>query len=186
MSGAGGRGALLGLLLAGCSGGAPRGEAGEPAVAAAPRPALGAEAGPPAPSPEKVAPGPRPRLIAAPAEGDVAALVRDERAREEGLLIVYVGATWCAPCKAFHDALVAGELDGPLAGVRFLEFDADRDAGRLQGADYVSRYIPLFSVPGPEGRATDRFVEGGIKGPGAVPHLMRRLEPLIAAARLRP
>lgn len=186
MSGAGGRGALLGLLLAwvGCEGGAPPGRAGEAAVAAAPRPAGDAPAEAAAAPAEKAAA--RPRLIAAPTEGDVAALVRDERGREEGLLLVYVGATWCAPCQAFHDALVAGELDGPLAGVRFLEFDADRDAGRLQGADYVSRYIPLFSVPGPDGRASDRFVEGGIKGPGAVPHIMRRLEPLIAAARLRP
>lgn len=131
------------------------------------------------PEPE---PKPPPGLVAAPTEGDVAAVVADatKRATEDGVqLLVYVGASWCEPCTAFHDALVAGELDTALGGIRFLEFDHDRDAGRLQTAGYTSRLIPLFAIPAPDGRASGHQIEGGIKGPGAVAHIMERLVPLV-------
>ena len=124
----------------------------------------------------------RPVLIAAPAEGEVAAIVQAELARARGPLVVYVGATWCDPCRVFHDALVAGQLDRELAGVRFVEFDMDRDKERLAAAGYVSRLIPLLALPGPDGRASGRQIEGGIKGPGAATHILARLVPLLAGA----
>jgi thiol-disulfide isomerase/thioredoxin len=124
----------------------------------------------------------KPVLVAAPADGEVAAIVQAELARASGQLVVYVGATWCDPCKVFHDALVAGQLDRELAGVRFVEFDMDRDKERLADAGYVSRYIPLLAVPGPDGRASGRQIEGGIKGPGAATHILARLVPLLAGA----
>lgn len=124
----------------------------------------------------------KPVLIAAPAEGEVAAIVQAELARASGQLVVYVGATWCDPCKVFHDALVAGQLDRELAGVRFVEFDMDRDKERLADAGYMSRYIPLLAVPGPDGRASGRQIEGAIKGPGAATHILARLVPLLAGA----
>ena len=81
----------LALLLSACT------EAPAPAVAPKPAPA-------PAPAPPAGAP---PRLIAAPAGGRVAEVVAAESG--EGVLIVYVGASWCEPCVAFHDALTAGD-----------------------------------------------------------------------------
>lgn len=83
-------------------------------------------------------------------------------------VLVYVGATWCEPCKRFHAALESGELDQELAGTHFIEFDADRDRAELRAAGYASKYIPLFSVPDPTGRSTGRAVEGSIKGDQAV------------------
>lgn len=156
--------APLGLLLA----------CGQPAPAA-----TKAEA-PPAADPVEPA---KPRIVAAAAEGEVAALVQAEQTREPGPLVVYVGASWCEPCRAFHDALVAGNLDRELAGVRFLEFDLDRDKARLTAAGYQSRLIPLFALPGPDGLASGRQIEGGIKGPQAAEHIVRRLVPLLAGAR---
>jgi thiol-disulfide isomerase/thioredoxin len=99
---------------------------------------------------------------------------------------VYVGASWCEPCVAFHDALVAGQLDAELAGVRFLEFDLDRDQARLAADGYQSRYVPLFALPGPDGRASGKQIQGGVKGSGAADNLVRRLQPLLAEARARP
>lgn len=127
---------------------------------------------------------PRPDFVAA-GEGDADAVVRDalRRAEHDGRrLVVYVGATWCEPCQAFHQAVERGELDEPLAGVRFLEFDSDHDGARLQATGYGGRYIPRFVLPGPDGRGTEQRMEGGIKGEGAVANLMERLQPLLASA----
>jgi thiol-disulfide isomerase/thioredoxin len=96
-------------------------------------------------------------------------------------VLVYVGATWCEPCKRFHKALEAGELDEPLAGTHFLEFDADDDRSELRAAGYASKYIPLFSVPDSSGHSTSLSIEGSIKGDKAVkenlvPRLLALLE----------
>jgi len=150
---------------------------GEPPAAPAAAPAA-----PPAPAAAN-----KPRLVAAPAGGRVAEAVTAERGGADGdLVIVYVGATWCEPCVAFHDALTAGSLDADFPGVRFLEYDLDRDKARLEADGYTSRYVPLFAVPGPDGRADGRQLQGGIKGPGAAANLAKRLAPLIADARQNP
>ncbi|MCA9637962.1 MAG: thioredoxin, partial [Myxococcales bacterium] len=105
---------------------------------------------------------------------ELAAAADDQRR-----LVVYVGASWCEPCVAFHEAIAAGRIGAPLGGARFLEFDLDRDGDRLREAGYTSRLIPLFVVPEADGRAGSRRTEGGIKGPGAVDNLVRRLGPLL-------
>lgn len=110
----------------------------------------------------------------------MAALVREERERGEGTLVVSVGASWCEPCRVFHEAVQSGRLDQRLAGVRFLEFDIDRDRERLEVAGYRSRFVPLFALPDAEGRASGKQIDGGIKGPQAVEHIMARLGPLLA------
>lgn len=141
---------------------------------------------PPPPQPAPAAPTATrpPRLVKAPAGGRVAEAVIAEQATADGdLVVVYVGAAWCEPCVAFHDALLAGRLDADLPDLRFLEFDLDRDRDRLRAAGYESRYVPLFALPGPDGRASGRQLEGGIKGPNAAQNLVDRLRPLIAEAR---
>jgi thiol-disulfide isomerase/thioredoxin len=118
----------------------------------------------------------------APPTGEVAELVRSElgRAKRDGRrLVVYVGATWCEPCRRFHDAAASGQLDKEFGALRFLEFDFDRDAGRLQAAGYVSRLIPLFAAPGADGRASGRQIEGSVKGEAAVGEIAPRLLALL-------
>jgi hypothetical protein len=58
-------------------------------------------------------------------------------------------------------------------------FDADRDGERLASAGYVSQLIPLFALPGPDGRASGKQVEGGIKGVGAVGNIAPRLKKMM-------
>ena len=107
-----------------------------------------------------------------------------ERARTDGRdLVVYVGATWCEPCQRFHDAVTSGELDSTFPTLRLLELDLDQDRERLKAAGYVSRMIPLFAIPGPDGRASGRAIQGSIKGEGAVANIVPRLEELLATAR---
>jgi thiol:disulfide interchange protein len=92
-----------------------------------------------------------------------------EEADASGMrVLVYVGATWCEPCKRFHKALESGQLDDALAGTKFIEFDWDRDGTELRAAGYAGQYIPLFSVPDQSGHASGRAIEGSVKGDGAV------------------
>ncbi|HEV8244534.1 MAG TPA: thioredoxin family protein [Polyangiaceae bacterium] len=104
-----------------------------------------------------------------------------ERAETDGArVVVYVGASWCEPCRHFHEALEHGELDRALAGTRFLEFDADRDGRELRAAGYTSKYVPLFGIPDPDGRASGLMIEGSVKGPSAVAeNLLPRLVALL-------
>jgi len=123
------------------------------------------------------------RLVEAANSGAVDGLVRDalgQARAQKRTLIVYVGASWCEPCQRFHHAAESGALDDAFPGLTMLEFDLDRDAERLAQAGYVSKYIPLFALPTPDGRASGKQVEGGIKGEGAVAYMTPRLKDLLA------
>jgi hypothetical protein len=125
-------------------------------------------------------------IVTAPAEGEVAAIVQREfaRAGDQGrTLLVYVGATWCEPCKRFHDAAAAGQLDATFPGLRLVEFDLDRDRDRLQQAGYASKMIPLFALPRADGTGSGEQIEGSIKGEGAVNQIAPRLGALLAKAK---
>ncbi len=144
---------------------------------------------PDASPPRATAPtGPRVRFDHA-GDGPMAPLVRTfaERARREGRIpLVYVGATWCEPCRYFHAAAERGELDAVLPPMALLEFDLDRDGARIEEAGYRSRMIPLFAVPGPDGRGTGRQIEGSIHGPGSPAQITPRLRALLDAATATP
>jgi len=96
-------------------------------------------------------------------------------------VLVYVGASWCEPCKQFHQAVERGELNAALSGLRFLEFDQDRDAPALQAAGYSYQYIPVLALPDPDGRNHGRMISGSIKGTDAVRNnLVPRLQALLS------
>ncbi|NVB41035.1 thioredoxin family protein [Pseudenhygromyxa sp. WMMC2535] len=140
------------------------------------------------PAPASVAatsrPNAGPEFVLAPEEGEVAALVLAERERTSAAgqrLLVYVGASWCEPCQAFHEAVEAGRYDEVFPDLRLLEFDLDRDRERLTAAGCRSKLIPLFALPGPDGHCGSARMEGGIKGPEAAENIRGRLESLLAA-----
>jgi thiol-disulfide isomerase/thioredoxin len=159
---------LLSLTLAACENAPPRPKADPSAAsasAASPRASASAQV-------QSIGAG----------DGEVAALVKAEaaKARAEGLAtVVYVGATWCEPCRYFHEALAKGALEGKLPKVRFVEFDLDRDEARLKAAGYGTEYVPLFVVPEDDGRGGTRRIAGSIKGPGAVDEITPRLKALL-------
>jgi thiol-disulfide isomerase/thioredoxin len=124
------------------------------------------------------------QLVEAPLQGDaVDSIVRAAVARalaSKRTLVVYVGAAWCEPCQRFHHAAERGELDAAFPTLTLLEFDLDRDGERLEAAGYVSKYIPLFALPGPDGKASGKQIEGGIKGDGAVAFIVPRLKEMLS------
>jgi hypothetical protein len=122
------------------------------------------------------------RVIPAPEFPDAAILIADlgEQARQaQRALLVYVGAPWCEPCRYFHAAAERGELDADFGDLDLLVFDSEHDGARLQAAGYSSRLIPLLALPGANGRASGRSIEGSIKGPGAVAQITPRLKALL-------
>ena len=121
------------------------------------------------------------RLVRA-ADGEVAALGRGEAERQKAIgrtTLVYVGAKWCEPCRNFHRAAAAGELDKALPDVTMIEFDLDDDKTRLEVAGYASTYIPLFALPSSDGKASGKQIEGAVKGAGSVGDLVPRLRALL-------
>ena len=122
------------------------------------------------------------RIVHAGAGDDAAKVVREERerAKSDGRdLVVYVGARWCEPCQYFHKAAAKGELDSEFPDLTLLEFDLDDDRVRLTSAGYVSEFIPLFAMPGADGRASDKKFEGSVKGNGAIANITPRLRALL-------
>ena len=139
---------------------------------------------PAAESRKQVAPA-RPKLIAAPESNDVSSVCAEELEKahaSHATLVVYVGAPWCEPCRRFHDALAAGELDAAFPDVRFLEWNHDTSKDALVKAGYVSTLIPLFAIPNRDGTASEHRIEGSIKGESAVgQNLVPRLKTLLAS-----
>lgn len=146
----------------------------------APAPSMSAE-------PVRAAPS-RPQIVDGPGNvASVASFIHAQVAsarREHQRVLVYVGATWCEPCRRFHKALASGQLDKQLAGVRFIVFDLDQSGKALARDGYTSNYIPLFAVPAEDGRDSGRQIAGSIKGPGAVDQIMPRLRRLLAGEAL--
>ena len=134
---------------------------------------------------------PKPKIIMAPhiLEGELSTYVkhmRDAALAKERELVVYVGATWCEPCRRFHDALEAGALDQVFPRVSFLEFDHDLHQAGLKKAGYLKRFVPLFALPKADGRASEHLHQGAIKGPGAVAFLRPKIEALFEARESQP
>jgi hypothetical protein len=121
-------------------------------------------------------------LAVHPPLGEVPPIVRGEAGKATAAgrqLVVYVGATWCEPCQRFHQALEHGDLDEAFPKLTVIEFDADHDGERLKLAGYSSRFIPLFALPKADGTASDKRVEGAVKGEGAVAVVTGKLKELL-------
>jgi thiol-disulfide isomerase/thioredoxin len=132
--------------------------------------------------PVPIAPtGGRVELVPAPATGELAEYVAQEVARgshDHVSVVVYVGATWCEPCRDFHTAAESGSLDASLGPMRFVELDLDRDGDRLKAAGYSSELVPLFARPLADGRASGTQTDGVRKGGNYVEQLTPRIKAL--------
>ena len=111
----------------------------------------------------------------------IIAKAKAEAEKQSILLMVYVGAPWCPPCVDFQKELNAGTLDSALPNLRFLKFDADADADRIQAAGYGSEYVPYIVVPNTDGSPSKERIEGavvaGAKGADVV---VRKIHQLLA------
>lgn len=105
-------------------------------------------------------PGAHGHVVVTPAAADSDAIstirVARLQAKAEGrVLVVYVSATWCDPCKKLKAEIEAGHLDDRLGKTTLLAFDADKDGERLLAAGYQFRFVPFVALPGPDGHPAD-------------------------------
>lgn len=117
-------------------------------------------------------------VVEAAQDMDAISQIRTERlkAKADGrVLVVYVGATWCDPCKKFKQELHSGNLDAKLSKITLLAFDADKDQDRLATVGYSFRFIPFVALPGADGQPTDSQEARG-KGAAAWRELLGKLE----------
>lgn len=128
----------------------------EPSQPAAPTTVLPSSSGSTQPTPSSNVAVAGLSFLVPPDDLELGAFLRSARLKQKAegrLLVVYVGAPWCPPCRRFHAASHGGELDAKLSHVALVELDADRDADRLAGLGYVFKNIPYFAVVGPAGKA---------------------------------
>lgn len=154
------------------------GQPGLTASAAGPAIAVASSNAPPAGSE-------RPRLIVVPAasDGDALSTIRTARlqAKADGrVLVVFVSATWCAPCKKLKEEIATGHLDARYATTTLLAFDADRDAERLLAAGYSFKFVPYVALPAADGHPADSQQATG-SGSGAWRELLGKLDAWQAA-----
>lgn len=135
----------------------------------------------PAEAPQR--PKGRVQLIPAPAQPEsiqeVVKLKAAESKAKGRTLLVYAGASWCEPCRRFHDAAEKGALDAEFGDLDFLTFDVDFDNERLAYGNYETGTIPLIAVPLADGNASPKYMNGSIKGDGAVDEMTPRLKKLL-------
>jgi thiol-disulfide isomerase/thioredoxin len=98
------------------------------------------------------------QVVNAAQDSDALSLVRTERlkAKADGrVLVVYVSATWCDPCKKLKEEIEAGRLDDRYGKTTLLAFDADKDLDRLGAAGYTFKFVPYVALPGADGRPAE-------------------------------
>lgn len=134
-----------------------------------------ASSGPQAADPPKKS---RVEIVEANADSDAATLIRTKRLEakaEHRVLVVYVGATWCEPCRRFKTEVAAGRLDDRLGKTTLLVFDVDRDADRLGAAGYTFKFVPFVALAGADGQPADSQQATG-KGGEAWRELLGKLD----------
>ncbi|MBX3205473.1 MAG: thioredoxin family protein [Labilithrix sp.] len=127
------------------------------------------------------------QVIEATADTDALSLIRAKRLEAKAggrVLVVYVGATWCPPCKRFKAEVASGRLDERLANVTLLAFDADSDGDRLGAGGYTYQFVPFVALPGPDGRPADTQQATG-KGGEAWRELLGKLDAWQSSAAAR-
>jgi thiol-disulfide isomerase/thioredoxin len=147
------------------------------AVKAEPTSSSAMTAASPSPSPSPSVKG-RIRLVTAEQDSDALSLIRTERlkAKADGrVLVVYVSATWCEPCKKMKEEIDAGRLDDRYGKTTLLAFDADKDIDRLGAAGYTFKFVPYVALPGSDGKPAETQEAVG-KGATAWKELLGKLD----------
>ena len=130
-------------------------------------------------------PGERGKVVVetAKADSDAISAIRTARLQAKAanrVLVVYVSATWCDPCKKLKAEIEAGRLDDRLGKTTLLAFDADKDGERLLAAGYSFKFVPYVALPGADGHPADSQQATG-SGKDAWKELLGKLDAWQAA-----
>ena len=90
---------------------------------------------------------------------DVPADVTATAGSVKGVPVVYVGATWCGPCKVYKNSLEDPAMIRAHLPVHIIELDADKHPNTLQALKITPSGIPLGNG-GPLGHHHGRKIDG--------------------------
>lgn len=100
-----------------------------------------------------------------PASTGLAALLAGhaQRAGEQGLApVLYVGASWCQPCKLLEQHRDDPQVARALRGTYTIELDFDDwTVAELSASGYEMQAVPVFFAIGADGKAAGPRLDGG-------------------------
>lgn len=168
------------LGLAACT---PKAASDDPIKADVANQPVGASAAASSATPVAAVPGSKIMVVQAPQDTDAVSAIRTARlqAKADGrVLVVFVTATWCSPCKRMKSEIDAGNLDARFGKTTLFAFDADRDQDRLKAAGYTYKFVPFVALPGADGSPADSQQATG-EGSNAWRELLGKLDAWQAA-----
>ncbi len=126
-----------------------------------------------------------PQMIEAGPGENIKPMIAEARRKAESesvVLMVYVSATWCAPCQEFQASLQSGALNNVLPNLRFLKFDAQKDGERIDRAGYSSDFVPYIVIPNADGSPSSKRIEGAVvKGKSGTQAVVEKLHALLSS-----
>ena len=133
-----------------------------PATPEAPKAAEPAPAAPAAEAPAAEAPASHPGVAwtIVPTGEDSVEAVRTAVAATTGVPVIYIGATWCGPCKAYKRNLEDPQMIAAHKGAHIVELDADRHAGAIQTLTIQPEGVPHWEMVDREARPVGRRIDG--------------------------
>jgi thiol-disulfide isomerase/thioredoxin len=100
--------------------------------------------------------------------GSLASAVKAEVAKAQATgkkPVVYIGATWCPPCKAIKKFKADKQMVTAFEGAHIIELDVDDwSAADLAGLGYKANAVPVFIAVDKEGKAKGPTIDGGAWG----------------------
>ena len=100
--------------------------------------------------------------------GSLAASVKTEVAKAQAAgkkPVVYIGASWCPPCKAIKKYKSDPQMVTAFAGTHVIELDVDDwSAPDLDALDYKAKSVPVFIAVDKDAKAKGPTIDGGAWG----------------------
>ncbi|HCH64302.1 MAG: hypothetical protein CL927_10715 [Deltaproteobacteria bacterium] len=86
--------------------------------------------------------------------------VRSTAGSVKGVPVVYVGATWCGPCKVYKGSLNDKAMIRAHLPVHIIELDADKHPTILEALSIAPEGIPHWEMVDRTGATTGRNIDG--------------------------
>lgn len=91
---------------------------------------------------------------------DDAAAVREAVVQATGVPVVYIGATWCGPCKQYKAALSDPRMIEAHTGAHIIELDADKHTKTLTELGIRPAGVPHWEMVDKTANPTGRTIDG--------------------------